>query len=141
MNQIDLGPADNGRQIPLTLADTILVRLPESRSRRRRLGRGRRRAGATDRGLGRGAEWTGRRGRAVRHLTLAAESAGRWCYGPSGTAVGRLDRGVPGRAHCELNAHDTPYGAPVSGGRGVQSGNGHPARARCRRDAGTRGVR
>jgi hypothetical protein len=29
MNQIDLGPADNGRQIQMGLADTILVRLPE----------------------------------------------------------------------------------------------------------------
>jgi predicted secreted protein len=30
MNQVELGPADNGRQVPVTLADTLIVRLPES---------------------------------------------------------------------------------------------------------------
>jgi predicted secreted protein len=30
MNPVELGPADDGRQIPITLGDTVVVRLPES---------------------------------------------------------------------------------------------------------------
>jgi len=30
MNQVEFGPADNGRQIPIMLADMLTVRLPES---------------------------------------------------------------------------------------------------------------
>jgi predicted secreted protein len=30
MSQIELGPADNGQQVPVSRADAILVRLPES---------------------------------------------------------------------------------------------------------------
>jgi predicted secreted protein len=30
MNQVELGPADNGRQVLVTLSDALYVRLPES---------------------------------------------------------------------------------------------------------------
>jgi predicted secreted protein len=30
MNHVELGPADNGRQLQVTLTDTLIVRLPES---------------------------------------------------------------------------------------------------------------
>jgi hypothetical protein len=30
MNQVELGPADNGRQLQVTVTDTLIVRLPES---------------------------------------------------------------------------------------------------------------